>query len=163
MCFFVQTNHTRKELLFLMFKEINLRNHSSLHKLFYSLVFSIITDLFIFCNISNTYKRNKITIWVIGLIAILLAIFSPTQLFMNFGVTILEIIMLSLYFICIKKQNIKIILGSCLIFGITDLSILTLEAFFKIIVPIENNILNYIFDLIVSIVIICVTKKYKRL
>ncbi|WP_236697604.1 GNAT family N-acetyltransferase, partial [Lactobacillus crispatus] len=27
----------RKELLFLMFKEINLRNHSSLHKLFYSL------------------------------------------------------------------------------------------------------------------------------
>ncbi|RXF47411.1 amino acid ABC transporter permease, partial [Lactobacillus crispatus] len=23
MCFFVQTNHTRKELLFLMFKEIN--------------------------------------------------------------------------------------------------------------------------------------------
>ena len=124
-------------------------------------VFSIITDLFIFCNISNTYKRNKITIWVIGLIAILLAIFSTTQLFMNFGVTILEIMMLSLYFICIKKQNIKIILGSCLIFGITDLSILTLEAFFKIIVPIENNILNYIFDLIVNIVIICVTKKYK--
>ena len=38
---------------------------------------------------------------------------------------------------------------------------MTLEAFFKIIVPIENNILNYIFDLIVSIVIICVTKKYK--
>ena len=37
MCFFVQTNHTRKELLFLIFKEINLRNHSSLHKLFYSL------------------------------------------------------------------------------------------------------------------------------
>ncbi|PKZ85268.1 polar amino acid ABC transporter permease, partial [Lactobacillus crispatus] len=34
--FFVQTNHTRKELLFLMFKEINLRNHSSLHKIFYS-------------------------------------------------------------------------------------------------------------------------------
>ena len=32
---------------------------------------------------------------------------------------------------------------------------------FKIIVPIENNILNYIFDLIVNIVIICVTKKYK--
>ncbi|TDN11024.1 polar amino acid ABC transporter permease, partial [Lactobacillus crispatus] len=38
----VQTNHTRKELLFLMFKEINLRNHSSLHKLFYSL-----TDIFL--------------------------------------------------------------------------------------------------------------------
>ncbi|MCT3537906.1 glycerophosphodiester phosphodiesterase, partial [Lactobacillus crispatus] len=33
-------NHTRKELLFLMFKEINLRNHSSLHKLFYSLLIS---------------------------------------------------------------------------------------------------------------------------
>ena len=42
MCFFVQTNHTRKELLFLMFKEINLRNHSSLHKLFYSLDITII-------------------------------------------------------------------------------------------------------------------------
>ncbi len=41
MCFFVQTNHTRKELLFLMFKEINLRNHSSLHKLFYSLLLLI--------------------------------------------------------------------------------------------------------------------------
>ncbi|WP_042747397.1 hypothetical protein, partial [Lactobacillus crispatus] len=40
--FFVQTNHTRKELLFLMFKEINLRNHSSLHKLFYSLKVSSI-------------------------------------------------------------------------------------------------------------------------
>ncbi|PEG91748.1 hypothetical protein CP362_10680, partial [Lactobacillus sp. UMNPBX11] len=36
-----------------------------------------------------------------------------------------------------------------------------LDSLFKIIVPIENNILNYIFDLIVSIVIICVTKKYK--
>ena len=44
MCFFVQTNHTRKELLFLMFKEINLRNHSSLHKLFYSLVESVIQN-----------------------------------------------------------------------------------------------------------------------
>ena len=43
MCFFVQTNHTRKELLFLMFKEINLRNHSSLHKLFYSL-FKIVDE-----------------------------------------------------------------------------------------------------------------------
>ena len=34
----VQINHTGKELLFLIFKEITLRNHSSLHKLFYSLV-----------------------------------------------------------------------------------------------------------------------------
>lgn len=51
---------------------------------------------------------------------------------MNFGVTILEIVMLSLYSVYIKKKNIKLILGSCLIFGITDLSILTLEAFFKI-------------------------------
>ena len=33
----VQINHTRKELLFLIFKEITLRNHSSLHKTFYSL------------------------------------------------------------------------------------------------------------------------------
>src|SRR5699024_12196129 len=45
MCFFVQINHTRKELLFLMFKEINLRNHSSLHKLFYSLDDYIIHDI----------------------------------------------------------------------------------------------------------------------
>ena len=44
MCFFVQTNHTRKELLFLMFKEINLRNCSSLHKLFYSLEWLNIND-----------------------------------------------------------------------------------------------------------------------
>ncbi|MCT3536166.1 amino acid ABC transporter permease, partial [Lactobacillus crispatus] len=36
-------NHTRKELLFLMFKEINLRNHSSLHKLFYSLYKSVLS------------------------------------------------------------------------------------------------------------------------
>ncbi len=43
-------------------------------------VFSIITDLFIFCNISNIYKRNKITIWVIGLIAILLAIFDSFEI-----------------------------------------------------------------------------------
>ena len=45
MCFFVQTNHTRKELLFLMFKEINLRNHSFLHKLFYSLYDQVIKDI----------------------------------------------------------------------------------------------------------------------
>ncbi|MCT0197781.1 hypothetical protein EFM06_09255 [Lactobacillus helveticus] len=38
MYFFVQTNHTRKELLFLMFLKINLRSPSSLHKIFYSLV-----------------------------------------------------------------------------------------------------------------------------
>ncbi|MCT3537229.1 hypothetical protein EFR64_09390, partial [Lactobacillus crispatus] len=43
------TNHTRKELLFLMFKEINLRNHSSLHKLFYSLGMN-------FCLVLNTSK-----------------------------------------------------------------------------------------------------------
>ncbi|PEG82296.1 hypothetical protein CP367_09635, partial [Lactobacillus sp. UMNPBX16] len=42
--FFVQTNHTRKELLFLMFKEISLRNHSSLHKLFYSLYRQFLSD-----------------------------------------------------------------------------------------------------------------------
>ncbi|MCZ3860532.1 ATP-binding cassette domain-containing protein, partial [Lactobacillus crispatus] len=46
-CFFVQTNHTRKELLFLMFKEINLRNHSSLHKLFYSLGKSTLVKLLV--------------------------------------------------------------------------------------------------------------------
>ena len=50
MCFFVQTNHTRKELLFLMFKEINLRNHSSLHKLFYSLGFDLQ------CGLKTRYK-----------------------------------------------------------------------------------------------------------
>lgn len=33
----VQINHTGKELLFLIFKKITLRNHSSLHKTFYSL------------------------------------------------------------------------------------------------------------------------------
>ncbi|PEG86222.1 AAA family ATPase, partial [Lactobacillus sp. UMNPBX6] len=43
----VQTNHTRKELLFLMFKEINLRNHSSLHKLFYSLTACLFINSFI--------------------------------------------------------------------------------------------------------------------
>ena len=58
MCFFVQTNHTRKELLFLMFKEINLRNHSSLHKLFYSLDFNreLLADLYRFENIESLDK-----------------------------------------------------------------------------------------------------------
>ena len=126
-------------------------------------VFSIITDLFIFCNISGVYKgiTNKIVIWIIGFITILLAIFSPTRLFMNFGVTILEIVMLSLYSVYIKKKNIKLISGSCLIFGITDLSVLTLEAFFKTLIPIgKSNIINYIFDLIINIIIIFITKKY---
>ena len=53
MCFFVQTNHTRKELLFLMFKEINLRNHSSLHKLFYSL--DKIEPTISFCDNPNSF------------------------------------------------------------------------------------------------------------
>ncbi|WP_258380308.1 GHKL domain-containing protein [Lactobacillus helveticus] len=80
---------------------------------------------------------------------------------MNFGVTILEIVMLSLYSVYIKKKNIKLISGSCLIFGITDLSILTLEAFFKTLIPIgKSNIINYIFDLIINIIIIFITKKY---
>ena len=56
MCFFVQTNHTRKELLFLMFKEINLRNHSSLHKLFYSLKKMEIVEQ----HIKMAKKHNKI-------------------------------------------------------------------------------------------------------
>ncbi|EKB77972.1 hypothetical protein HMPREF9249_00455 [Lactobacillus crispatus FB077-07] len=64
MCFFVQTNHTRKELLFLMFKEINLRNHSSLHKLFYSLTKNeaqdyIVTYILSINNIYANYKRAK--------------------------------------------------------------------------------------------------------
>ena len=62
MCFFVQTNHTRKELLFLMFKEINLRNHSSLHKLFYSLHgVGNIYDL-IFFTIFTIYIRGIIAL-----------------------------------------------------------------------------------------------------
>ena len=56
MCFFVQTNHTRKELLFPMFKEINLRNHSSLHKLFYSLRVSSQTLSFILCETLLTHN-----------------------------------------------------------------------------------------------------------
>ncbi|MBW7986606.1 hypothetical protein E0700_06820 [Lactobacillus helveticus] len=37
-----QTNYTRKKLLFLMFLKINLRNHSSLHKPFYSVNSSLV-------------------------------------------------------------------------------------------------------------------------
>ena len=61
MCFFVQTNHTRKELLFLMFKEINLRNHSSLHKLFYSLGFTttVLADEDTTVETVATYNYNK--------------------------------------------------------------------------------------------------------
>ena len=62
MCFFVQTNHTRKELLFLMFKEINLRNHSSLHKLFYSLnkpVYSGLVDKTIVNIRENNYNYSE--------------------------------------------------------------------------------------------------------
>ncbi|PEG99037.1 hypothetical protein CP359_04300 [Lactobacillus sp. UMNPBX8] len=60
MCFFVQTNHTRKELLFLMFKEINLRNQSSLHKLFYSLtVFLGKIKLSVFYRKEKLCKKNK--------------------------------------------------------------------------------------------------------
>ncbi|OXC31431.1 hypothetical protein AYP87_09055 [Lactobacillus crispatus] len=55
--FFVQTNHTRKELLFLMFKEINLRNHSSLHKLFYSLMMS--GQISVTSNTSIYGEKNK--------------------------------------------------------------------------------------------------------
>ena len=62
--FFVQTNHTRKELLFLMFLKINLRNHSSLHKLFYSLN---LMPLKYFVDVVETYgfisaaKRNYVS------------------------------------------------------------------------------------------------------
>ena len=56
MCFFVQTNHTRKELLFLMFKEINLRNHSSLHKLFYSL------DTFVENSVINEFIKAGVNV-----------------------------------------------------------------------------------------------------
>lgn len=56
--FFVQTNHTRKELLFLMFKEINLRNHSSLHKLFYSLINNVVAKIDIFDVL--IFNKNKI-------------------------------------------------------------------------------------------------------
>ncbi len=65
MCFFVQTNHTRKELLFLMFKEINLRNHSSLHKLFYSLLIYNKYEYFVerktIMNKHPEYLLNKIS------------------------------------------------------------------------------------------------------
>ena len=61
MCFFVQTNHTRKELLFLMFKEINLRNHSSLHKLFYSLgeFFLFLYNISVKIDIKEMKKEEK--------------------------------------------------------------------------------------------------------
>ena len=64
MSFYVQTNHTRKELLFLMFKEINLRNHSSLHKLFYSLLnnsnYKYIFYLFSNLNVKNYVKGSAV-------------------------------------------------------------------------------------------------------
>ncbi|TDM88114.1 hypothetical protein CEE94_01185, partial [Lactobacillus crispatus] len=56
--FFVQTNHTRKELLFLMFKEINLRNHSSLHKLFYSLDYFLATYADNISQNNNDYETD---------------------------------------------------------------------------------------------------------
>ena len=65
MCFFVQTNHTRKELLFLMFKEINLRNHSSLHKLFYSLSGNADLDSFI-SFISGLLTLVNVFILIVG-------------------------------------------------------------------------------------------------
>lgn len=54
MCFCVQINHTRKELLFLMFLKINLRSPSSLHKIFYSLSDRGLTTL----NISSFNTGN---------------------------------------------------------------------------------------------------------
>ncbi|WP_260282574.1 hypothetical protein, partial [Lactobacillus crispatus] len=51
--------HTRKELLFLMFKEINLRNHSSLHKLFYSLKIQELTDKTVDLIVENMGKSRK--------------------------------------------------------------------------------------------------------
>ncbi|EKB62076.1 hypothetical protein HMPREF9250_00519 [Lactobacillus crispatus FB049-03] len=68
MCFFVQTNHTRKELLFLMFKEINLRNHSSLHKLFYSLWGYGISNDGNYFNILDTHMVNQSDLGILSML-----------------------------------------------------------------------------------------------
>ena len=74
MCFFVQTNHTRKELLFLMFKEINLRNHSSLHKLFYSL-FSLVLIVRNITNINSSISiKSTHNVTIAAAISISLAV-----------------------------------------------------------------------------------------
>lgn len=63
-------------------------------------IITTFVDLFIFSNISEIYhkKDEKIAVWIIGFLVLLVGIFSPTWQFMNFGVTIAEMLIIYIYF-----------------------------------------------------------------
>lgn len=117
-------------------------------------------DLFIFSNISEIYhkKDEKIAVWIIGFIVLLMGVLSPNWQFMNFGVTIIEILIIYVYFTYIKKNDKRLILGACLTFGLVDIIILTFEVgleilfsdFFK---ADERYTLNIFINVVAALVI----------
>lgn len=124
----------------------------------------LITDIFIFCSISGVYKKSdsKRAIYVISFFVLLLAIFSPTRRFMNFIVTLVEIALIYIYFVYIKKKDKKIVWSSCIIFGLVDMTLLTSEIAIEVLFPsLAKTNGSYILDIFINLISMVLIYKYK--
>lgn len=126
---------------------------------------SAISDIMIFCSISSECENRKDTLVLLFSIflTIGIAIFSSNQLIANLSGSFFEIIIFYCYFSLIKKNNKKLILGSCLVWSLLDLICVTIETILEVSFPvIEVHQLDYLIDILINFIGLFIILKYKQ-
>ena len=102
--FFVQINHTGKGFLFLIFREIKLRKYSSLHKLFYGLLFIGIAISFTFSFNEDTSIKVPILLVIISTVISFLLLIFNLKSWVTYSVIVSESAMFVLIAILLSKK-----------------------------------------------------------
>lgn len=85
---------------------------------------TIVIDLAIFVQISNVVKSriDYLFLTFFALVVVCIVSFVPSSFALNISLTIGEVMGLYLYFSLFRKENKKLIIGSCLIWSLLDLT-----------------------------------------
>lgn len=129
------------------------------------LLSSVVVDIFVFIIISQLCKKKFDYAVLISLSigVFVLSLFGSTFLFNTFGLTIIEIIILCLYFHVVKGEPIILILGSSLVFGLFDLFVSVLFLFLMTLPSVANFLLYlYVLNIIFNFLELYLVYRYKN-
>lgn len=126
---------------------------------------TIVIDLAIFVQISNVVKNriDYLFLTFFALVVVCIVSFVPSSFALNISLTIGEVMGLYLYFSLFRKENKKLIIGSCLIWSLLDLTFVIVGIMITTIFhEALTNQMEYILNLTVDIIGIVLVLKYKN-
>ena len=122
---------------------------------------SILFDFLIFNRISQSTLTNKDKTFesILFFIVFILALITD-DISRNIGCTLIEVILLLLYFTILKKANIKLVFSSILIFAVFDTALYLICGIFMDIIPYGNQYFDSIISILVEIVGYLIIRRY---